>query len=132
MSRFPGYGFVCANVQWSRTVCKTLPSIGLSDAGGYPTPLRGRSAAQIWHEGGSYQTQSTKSQICFRSVFPLAAAPITAADCGGLVKHLVGRYPPLCESDPPGNRTTPAGFPPAHDLPPHQRQNNSTGGQITS
>jgi hypothetical protein len=45
--------------------------------------------------------------------------------------HLVGRYPaPAATPDLPGNPAPPAGSPPTHDLPPHQRQNNSTSGQI--
>ncbi len=45
--------------------------------------------------------------------------------------HLVGRYPaPPAAPEPAGNPAPPAGFPPTHDLPPHQRQNNSTNGQI--
>lgn len=44
--------------------------------------------------------------------------------------HLVGRYPAQPpEPELPGNPAPPAGFP-THDLPPHQRQNNSTSGQI--
>lgn len=43
--------------------------------------------------------------------------------------HLIGRYPAQVP-EMPGKPAPPAGFPGTQDLPPHQRQNNSTSGQI--